>query len=282
MSSHLIGNANLMVVIDPLQEQPLALEHAVGLAKLIRQNGVEPRLHVLFAVDLNNSDTSMDNPYVTRDAQWFYDRIDGPLRAAGIEHTIELSWCRDWYQSIVSVANRHDVASIMLPVIGRPRIPGLLFNESIWHLLRSAGRPVTLMRRQFSAGRKTVLAAVRFQSYDEEYRRLNQRIVDVAHWIAANEGAELHLVNAYEDSLHYPDRTQLAKSGIDSSRIHVVSGNPDDVIASVASEIGADTLVLGARARPSRWRGATSERIMAKTDCDILVVNDADLTAGKA
>ncbi len=82
------------------------------------------------------------------------------------------------------------------------------------------------------------------------------------------------MVNAYSDSLHYPDRAQLAtKTGVDSNKIHVKGGSPEDVIAEVAKEVNADVVVIGTRKRSSRWRGNTAERIITRVNCDILAIN---------
>ena len=119
-----------------------------------------------------------------------------------------------------------------------------------------------------------MLAAVNVQSHKPEYQRLNDLIIKRARWMAEGYGADLHLVNAYDDSLNYPDRGQLANlSGIDSSNIHVRQGDPDEVIAKVVKDVDADIVVLGTQSRYNRWRGNTSERIITRIDCDILAIN---------
>ena len=92
--------------------------------------------------------------------------------------------------------------------------------------------------------------------------------------MAANNNAELHIVNAYEDSLNYPDRAELAnKTQVDTAKIHVRAGDADEVIATLAKELKADLVVLGTRKRSSRWRGNTSEKIVTKVSCDILAIH---------
>lgn len=273
MSEMVLENSEIVVVVDPAQDRPIALERVIRTSEFIRdRTHMDPVVHVLLAVDMDNTDTSCDNPRIIRDADWFSREVADRLVASKLKYTLQMSWCTDWYRAIRKVASEYQVGGIMLPISGKPR-SGRLFSEPIWHLLRTASSPVTIVQPNRPAHRKTVLAAVNFQSHQEEYQRLNTRIVEVASWIAANYGAQFHLVNAYEDSLHYPDRSQLARTGIDPANIHVYAGNADDVIAKVAKEIDSDLLVIGTRSRPSRWRGATAERIIGRVDCDITTVS---------
>ncbi len=267
------------IVVDPSQDEPLALDRALITAQVVNESaargGVEQLdIQVFIAVDADNVDTSADNDRVYRDAAWILDRVVKPLQDAGCQFSVEMSWSTEWYDSIIRAARRFGAERIMMPMVRRPSARDLLFGESVWHLLRTAECPVLLVQPGSRPRRNKILAAVNFQSHKPEYQRLNEEILARARWFAENYGAELHFVNAYSDSLHYPDRSALArKTGVENSNIHVRSGDPADVISSVASEIDADVVVLGTRARSSRWRGNTSERIITRVGCDILTVN---------
>lgn len=66
---------------------------------------------------------------------------------------------------------------------------------------------------------------------------------------------------------------------IDADNVRVREGHPSEVITSVASELDADLIVMGARSmsRLERMvRSVTVEPVMADADCDILVVRDED------
>lgn len=267
----------IFIVVDPAQDKPLALDRALSTASISAGEAAgisPPRLHIFMAVDCDNTDTSADNPAIHRDGGWFFERVITPLDASGLEYSIEMSWSSDWYGSIITSAEKRSPELIMLPLVSRPAEHGRIFNESIWRLLRTAKFPVLVVQPGSPEQRKVVLVAVNYQSHKPEYHQLNQKLIAGGHWLAGRSGAEVHIINAYKDSLNYPDRTQLAnETKVDTANIHVKAGAPEDVIASVAKEIGADLVMLGTRNRASRWRGNTAEKIITKVSCDILAMN---------
>ena len=265
---------NILVVVDPSQPTNLALERAVATASLVKGNSQQVNMHVLIAVDADNTDTSADNASLYRTGAWFFERVVQPMQEAGVSFTVEMCWSTDWYGSIMKSAEANNATVIMLPMLHKPSGRDRLFNESIWRLLRTASIPVLIVQRETDGKRKTVLAAVNEQSTGEDYQALNDLIIERSRWIAGMHGSELHLVNAYATSLEYPDRgSLLQKTAIPSANIHLLAGDPEEVIAKVAEEINCDILVIGARARTSRWRGNTAERIITKVNSDILVIN---------
>jgi universal stress protein E len=273
MSEHELESRKIVVVVDPSQDRPVALERILDAADVVRRrNAAETEVHVLLAVDLDNTDASCDNPNIIRESRWLFENVVEPLNKSGFKYSLQISWCSEWYDSIRKVVAQQNAGGVMLPWYGKSR-GGRLFSESIWHLMRTSPAPVTIVQPNRTSERKSIVAAVNFQSHDGEYQGLNNKIIEVGKFVASSFGATLHLVNAYSDSLHYPDRSQLARTGIESENIHVYAGRPEDVIAKVVREVNADSLLLGFRSRPSRWRGATAERIIGKVDCDITTVS---------
>lgn len=267
---------NILVVVDPSQDEPLVIDRALHSASIMHSEGLNqhPKMHVFLCVDMDNVDTSAGNKNLRRDSTWFQTRIVEPLQKSNIQFTVEMSWSDDWYGAISDASERINADLIMLPMVKKPSASGRIFNESIWRLLRTAKCPVIILQPGAKPSREKTLAAVNFQSHKEEYRELNDVIIRTSHWIAKSYQSDLYVVNSYSDSLNYPDRSQLAtKTQVDSSRIFVRAGEPDEVIASIAAEIDADMVVLGVRRRSSRWRGNTAEKIILNVDCDILAIN---------
>lgn len=268
--------ANILIVVDPAQDQHLALERTVVSIDMLGGAGVEPRpqLHVLVAVDMDNADTSPRNERIFRNSDWLMEHIVEPLGRSGLKSSVIMSWSSDWYGSILKTMESTDAGIVILPLMQHPSGRERLFNESIWRLLRTSSRPVLITQPGAKSKREKILVAVNFQTHNEDYQRLNPVIIDRGQWMADMYGAELHIVNAYSDSLHHPDRSRLAReSGVDRANIHTRVGDPDVVIADVAREIDADIVVLGTRGRSSRWRGNTSERIITRVECDILCIH---------
>jgi universal stress protein E len=266
----------IFIVVDPAQDRPLALERAVITSKIFKgmEQGDIPKVHVFLAVDADNTDTSADNPNIHRSSEWFLKRIVEPLKEAGGQYSVEISWSTDWYGSILKAAKEQNAERIMIPMVKKPGGSDRVFNESMWKMMRTAHCPVLIVQPDSPAERKTVLVAINIQSSKPEYQKLNDLIINRGQWLAKSYGADLHVVNAYKSSLRYPDRGELAKkTQVDTANIHVMAGNPEDVIPEVVKAVGADIVVLGTQSRSSRWRGNTSEKIITKVNCDILAIN---------
>jgi universal stress protein E len=277
MSNAMPLHGKTLVIVDPSSAGGLlALERALTTNELLKTSGyAEPlQLNVLLAVDADNVDTSARNEAILRNNDWLLENIYHRLRASGYVFKIDISWSTDWYGTILRAAAAEPVDMIMLPLAHKPRESGRLLNESVWRLMRTCKVPILFAQPTTAPQRKVLLAAVNFQSHKPAHQHLNEQTLAASKALAKLYGADLHLVNAYADSLHYPDRGQLANSsGIETGRIHVRSGDPDDVIAQVAKEIDADIVILGTRPRESRWRGTTSERIITKVNCDIFTTH---------
>lgn len=273
-------HGRVLVVVDPSSPGGLlALERAlVTNAEIAKTSYGKPlEIKVLLAVDTDNVDTSADNPDILRDSGWMMDKVVGPLGERGYPFKVEVSWSTDWYGTILRAARSEPVDTIMLPLASKPHERGRLFNESVWRLMRTASAPILFAQPNVAPQRKVLLAALNIQSHKPEHQQLNESTLVRAKGMASLFGAELHVVNAYEDSLNYPDRSQLAAmTGIDTANIHVLAGETDDVIRKVAKDINADLLILGTRPRPNRWRGTTAERIITRLDCDIMTTPGLD------
>ncbi len=273
-------HGRVLVVVDPSSSGGLlALERALSTNDEIAKTayGKPLEIKVLLAVDTDSVDTSADNPAILRDSDWMMEKVVAPLSDRGYPFSVQVSWSTDWYGTILRVARAEQIDSIMLPLATKPHERGRLFNESVWRLMRTAQAPVLFAQPNSAPKRKVLLAALNVQSHKPEHQKLNESTLVRARGMASLFGAELHVVNAYEDSLNYPDRSQLvAMTGVDSANIHVMAGETDDVIRQVATKINADLLILGTRPRPNRWRGTTAERIITRLDCDIMTTPGLD------
>ncbi|SDJ98960.1 universal stress protein [Microbulbifer yueqingensis] len=272
----------IFVVVDPNDDQHVALERALATARL---RSPQPRLLVFVAVDGEAVDTRAVNDHLFRDEHWFREAIREPIAEAGLECEIQVCWSSDWQGAIIQESKRCNAEMIYLPVHAKTS-RRFTFAESKWQVLKGARCPVVLIRPGAKARRKVVLATVNYQAKTAKQRQLNRQISERARYIAANYDAELHLVNAYLDSMLYPDRGALAKlaskTGVPANRIHVHRGYTSDVVAAVAGEIDADVVVMGTLnqygATGTLLRGNTAERVIGELDVDVMVCNEFTFT----
>ena len=265
----------VFVVVDPTATDHIALQRAIITARF---RTTAPTLYVFVAVDSESIDTRATNDSLFKNSQWFEDEIHAPLKKEGLDYQIEISWSSEWQRSILKSANRFGADAILLPIQKKKKHTlRLTFSESKWKVLKKATCPVILVRPGAAEQRKVILAAVNFQGIGDQQRLLNANVLTRGKWLAENYGAELHVVNAWKDSMNYPDRGKLAKeTGLPSKNIHVVPGYTDEAVAKTASEINADLVIIGTLGQTGQTdtrRGNTAERVISGLDVDVVVVN---------
>ena len=267
--------AKIFVVVDPSDDEQVALERAIITSQYRNKDQVE--VQVFIGVDSESTNMNANNDNLHRDQSWYLETIKEPLEAAGLKFKVSFSWSTEWQASIVQEAKAFGAETIYLPVHKQSNKLRFTFSENKWELLKTANCPVVLVRPGASEQRKVVLAAVNFQADKDFHKELNAKILDRAKWIAESHGAELHLVNGYLDSMNYPDRGKLAnQSGIESNKIHVRQGYTNEVVADIAREIKADVVVMGTLGQTGKIRtrrGNTAERVIAGLDVDTIVIN---------
>jgi universal stress protein E len=269
-----LSQEKLLVVVDPNDVEQVALHRTLVTAGL---RAVPPLVKVFVGVDPEAVDTRANNDNLVRDRQWFENEIFNKLSDAGLESEIEVSWSSEWQNSILESAKRFSADEVLLPIHPKTNRLRFTFSENKWELLKSVSCPVLLVRPGAQEKRQVILAAVNFQAIGSEQQLLNQRILERGHKTAALYGAELHIVNAYVDTSHYPDRGALANtSGLPAERLHVKNGYTDEVVASIAAEIDADLVIIGTlnqHGRQSSRRGNTAARVIGHQNVDVMVVN---------
>lgn len=259
----------ILVLVDPTKDTHPAMERAVTSVKL-RKDGATAKLLILVAVDpkvVNTHDSDLD---LTRDDLWVKG-LRKSVEDAGLEYSTLVSWSPDWAETVLSVVDKYDVNLTMIPFYG---VRKNVLSDEKWQLLRNAKTPVLLVKEGSAETRNTILASVKVQ--DSNYEELNAKVIARGHFAAKLYGAELHVVNAYSDSMDYPDRAKVVQlANLPNEQVHVTVGDPDKVISEVANEINSDMVMLGTQRRQgirAALRGNTIEKIVGGLDRDIMML----------
>lgn len=262
------GQENILVVVDPIQDNSAALERALITAKIRDQ---KPVLHLFISAD----SSSAQSKTLHKSGQWL-TQLFASVEEQELQYTSELCWSDDWQQAVLSAAGRCDADMIMIPASGELSQKAL-FSDAKWGVLRKSQCPVLIVREGAKESRKTVLAAVNMQAGSDNYQVLNEKILARGQWMAERYNADFHVVNAYNDSLNYPDKGQLMRRlELAADRLHLQQGSPEDVISSVAKNVQADIVVIGTLARQgvmAAMRGNTSEKLLGKLSQDVMTLN---------
>lgn len=259
----------LMVIIDPSQDSHIALDRAIITSRLRTQ---KPKLHLFVGVDEENTDLKARNPKLYRDGEWFREMAQ-TIEAEGLQYTYELCWSTEWSEAVLHCADRCNPDIIFVPD-SEPDARRSYFTNSKWALLRHSRCPVMIVRPGASGHRKRVLAAVNIQNEAPEYVELNDKIITRGREVAELYNAEFFIVNAYKDSMHFPDRQKIMKlANIPSKNVHAGEGEPADVISEFAKRIDADVVIIGTRSRRGAlaiMKGNTSEKVLNKLTQDVI------------
>jgi universal stress protein E len=263
------GGRKVLVIIEATQEQHLALERAV-ITSEIKEPG--SHVHLFISVDTEKANLSAENKTLYRDGVWLKSITD-KLERVGAQFSFEFCWSNEWQKAVLTSAQHFQPDHIFMPDPQDGKKS--LFSNQQWALLRTSVAPVSIIRSSDIKPRKKLLAAINIQKQDDpEYARLNEKILTQGQDIANHYGADFHVINAYKDSMHFPDRQKIMKlSGLPTDHVHVEEGDPATVISRYAREIDADTVLIGTMARhgaAALMKGNTSEKLLSKLDLDVI------------
>ncbi|WP_417319055.1 universal stress protein [Emcibacter sp.] len=260
----------VLVIIDPAEEVQYALRRALLMNEII-DGGVS--IHLFITVEMDHIGRESFEFHCNND--WFSDLVK-PLHKAGIHYTAEVFWTEDWQKSVVAAVDRYGAGLIIMSDYATEKHQNEL-SASRWALFRVAPCPVLIVHPSAQMHRKTILAAVNMQTDNPRYVELNENILAVSRMMANSYGAEKHVVNAYEDTMEFPDRAMLLReTDTVQENIHVQQGDPVTIISTVADDIDADIVVIGTLSRKgimAAVRGNKSEEIIRRLNRDVMVIN---------
>ncbi len=263
---------NVLVVIDPVKKTHYALRRALKMNEIL-DGGVNIHLFVSFQMDQLRKEQGTYDFYC--DNNWFAELVK-PLADEKIPYSAEVFWTSDWHQSVLDAVRRHNIGMVIMSDHTTEKNRNGL-TAAKWSLLRLSDCPVLIVHPAAKLNRKTILAAVNMQTENPRYVDLNRKILKMARIMAAAYGAEKHIVNAYEDSMEFPDRAKLLReAGATQEHTHVKMGDPVEIISDVAEEIDTDIVIIGTLSRRgimAAMNGNKSEEIIHRINRDVMILN---------
>lgn len=266
--------AKLLAIIDPTTDRQRALTRALHIA---RRGGADVHAFLCCHSTQDAADrAALERVELARHRLWLDDLLAG-ADTEGVTLTREVVWSEDWRASFAAAAERAGCDAIVKSTHSHSAAKRWLLKTSDWALLRTAKCPVLLVKRDTPATNRRILLAVNPGVDDDAHKRLNADIVDIGHTLTASrDDFELHAVCAYTGDAtftHPPDLAAVVN--IDVARAHCRAGDPEDVIAEVATELECELVVVGTVGRAGLRgvaRGNTAERMLDRIETDVLVV----------
>ncbi len=217
------------------------------------------------------------------------------------------------FLTIIREIIQKDYDLVIKTADGDTWITSQLFCSLGKHLLRKCPCPVWLVKPLPGKKIKRIIAAVDFDDPGENHENeaLNKKIIEMAISLAHREGAELHIIHAWEaiaknfysssrsgiselDVENYISETrELHEShvyqlrlkaqgwaGLDTfesvnPKFHTYNGRIQTIIKQQTEKLGADLVVMGTLSRvgiPGFFIGNTAETILNRINCSVLAV----------
>jgi universal stress protein E len=266
--------SNFFVVYDPTRREQPALERAALIA-----SEADVNVHV-FAAIYSDIPKSAEKPaavraLMDRQSEMLQAEV-APLVAKGLHVTTEVEWDEDWCKAAVRASIRNG-ADVLLKS-STPHTKGQrIFNRtSDWTLIRECVCAVMLVKGGSVPDGRKVLAAICVRQGQGTYEQLNQHILEFSRRVMDNNMAEVHFLSTHKDLSSAPDRNALLRNyGLDSDRVHIRMGEPEDVIVENARQMNASLVVVGNSGRSglsALINGNTVERVVDRLDCDVLAM----------
>ena len=272
----------ILVVIDPSQEEQVALNRASLIAGFI-----ECELHLLVCENREDYSDLLARLRVEQDAK-------------GIRCSVTQDWHHNATDTICRAVAREGCDLVVTQ--HRPDNPlrKALLTPDDWKLLRYCPAPVLMVKNSDSWIKGSVVAAVDVGNHDDQHHVLHDTIVSHAADIVEMIGGDLHLVSAHpapmlsaadpafqlKDSIaaEYRARAEpyVKLYGIDAQHLHIDEGPADTLVPQVANRIGASVTIIGTVGRKGiagALIGNTAEVVLDQVNSDILVLKPEDTLA---
>jgi universal stress protein E len=224
------------------------------------------------------------------------------LARAGLRVRVSVRWDYPAHEAIIRQALRHRADFVIAATRRHHALARPFLSNTDWQLIRLCPVPLLLVKSSREWRGTKVLCAVDPLHVRAKPAALDPRILKVGAQLARALGGQLHAAHAYPPLLEYlpgvmseplpviatgPEAREHAKRvtqrvaretrrfAISERRLHVVAGEPHEVLPRLARQLRSQIVVMGAVSRSGLKRlfiGNTAERVIDELNCDLCVV----------
>ena len=298
--------SNVLVVLDPTDNQQKALNRALELArkqpcKLTAFLSVYDFSYEMTTMLSGDELESMRQAVIHDRELWVGELISEP-RNQGIDINLKVVWHNRPFEAIVHQVLEQSFDLVIKGTHNHDILKSMIFTPSDWHILRKCPCAVLLVKEHEWPENGNIIAAVNAGSEQEHHQSLNQRVISNAQAMSQVLHGQVHLVNAFPGTpvniaieipefnpqqyntamrRHHENAVaELAKQhDIAEQHAHVLEGMPEDIIPHLATELDAEMVVIGTIGRTGLSAaiiGNTAEHLIDQLDCDVLALKPAN------
>ena len=274
---------NMLVVIDPNQDDQPALRRAVYLHQRIGGR-IKAFLPIYdFSYEMTtllspDERTAMRQGVIGQRTAWIREQAKFYIES-GVPIDIKVVWHNRPFEAIIQeiISDKHDL--VLKMAHQHDKLEAVIFTPTDWHLLRKCPCPVWMVKDQPWPEGGKALVAVNLASEENYHNALNEKLVREAIELAEQVNhTEVHLVGAYpvtpiNIAIELPDFDPSVYN--DEGRTHVEKGLPEEVIPDLSEHLQAGIVVLGTVGRTglsAAFLGNTAEQVIDHLRCDLLAL----------
>ena len=297
----------ILVVIDPTASAQPALERAASLAKL-----ADSKVELLICdYDGALRDSRALGPEAVARARAALtdsrlrrlNELVQPLRANGIDATVDARWDHPLYHGVVAKAVEWRADLVVKDTHYHSALKRSILTNTDWSLIRNCPTALMLVKPRPPAARPCVLAAIDPLHERDASKSLDKKILATASALCAITGGELHAFHAFDitpviaastEAMMMPmalpiveitdamnaEHTAAVHELTDAlklprERVHVVQGGAREQLLALTERLRVDVVVMGAVSRSGLERlfiGSTAEEVLDRVPCDLLIV----------
>ena len=279
-------NKALLTVVEVLEELPSAMKMGTAL-----------------------KDLGVIQTQIYEESKKKLEELVEPLKKEGVNVSVTTLWGTPWLEIIREVLrNNHDL--IMITPRKKTKLKEMLFGSRTMHLMRKCPCPVWAIKPTRKRQYTRIVAAVDAGPEEDAEALLNKKIMELAISLAQFEDkSELHIINCVQQFFQkrIRGRTILNQEEADylnreakkvhgqwlanltersdlkgtEHKIHLLVGEPDELIPEFVHKNTIDTVVMGTVSRTGLsgfFIGNTAEKVLQKLDCSVLAVKPDGFT----
>ncbi|KKO46666.1 universal stress protein UspE [Arsukibacterium ikkense] len=301
--------SNVLVVLDPTDDQQKALNRALEFArkqpcKLTAFLSVYDFSYEMTTM-LSGDERESMRQAVIHDRELWVSELISDARNQGIAIELKVVWHNRPFEAIVHQVLEQQFDLVIKGTHNHDILKSMIFTPTDWHVLRKCPCAVLLVKEHEWPENGNIIAAVNAGSEQEHHQSLNQRVISNAKAMAEVLQGQVHLVNAFPGTpvniaieipefnpqqynsamrRHHENAVaELAKQyDIAEHYTHVLEGMPEDIIPQQATELDAEMVVIGTIGRTGLSAaiiGNTAEHLIDQLDCDVLALKPANFVS---
>lgn len=205
-------------------------------------------------------------------------RLQAAISAPGVRISVDAVCHSPLHEGIVAKIREIRPDLVMKAPAGEHPLRRLAFDSSDWKLAKAC--PTTLMLVRSHRWRAVPRFAALVDVSEEDTADFAQTIVHTSEYFALGCHGELDVIysagNSREQTEPLNSLERIAREyHIEPGHVHVLNGNPSEVLPDFVAHRNFDAIALGARTHRSAitsLHGTLTSRIADTVDCDLILI----------